>query len=115
MVRKFLVFCLFLLVAVPAAQAVPPAQRWIRNFQVEDKCIADATKEHPNRDAVSLHLRDVSVDRCLEHHNLPPREHIAPPGDYSAVDAANQAADGDQDTASDQPAPSYCGHKQVNC
>jgi hypothetical protein len=47
-------------------------------FRVQDKCIADATRQFPDRDLVSLQKRDGAVDQCLADHGMPPRQHIAP-------------------------------------
>lgn len=66
------------LLAVTPAQAVDQQKQAFSRWRIQDRCIADAQKQHPDRDLASQQARDASVDKCLKDHGLPPREHLAP-------------------------------------
>ena len=70
---------LLLLAAAPAWGAVSLQDQAFGRWKIQDKCIADSIKLHPDRDEASLKERDTYVDDCLKTHGLPPREHLAPP------------------------------------
>jgi hypothetical protein len=53
-------------------------------WRVQDKCIADATRQFPDRDLASLQSRDSAIDTCLTNHGMPLREHMAPSPPASA-------------------------------
>jgi hypothetical protein len=55
----------------------PQGQAFAR-WRIQDKCVADATKQFPDRDPISLQKRDGAVDQCLAAANMPPRQHLAP-------------------------------------
>jgi hypothetical protein len=72
-------FAVALLLAPIAAGAVTLQNQAFSRWKIQDACIADSVKAHPDRDAASQHLRDVDVDKCLSDHGLPGRTDMAPP------------------------------------
>ena len=89
MIRAALAAACLILLLSPAARAVTPAEEAFRRFQLEDKCISDAKRNHPGHDPVTQRAVDESVDECLTKNKLPPRVHIAPPEDDKAGDGAS--------------------------
>ncbi len=68
-------------IATSTAYAATAQEMAFSRWKVQDKCIADSVKAHPNRNVASQRKRDKDVDTCLASHNLPPRAHLAPPED----------------------------------